>query len=127
MHFVRCLLCVLLACTLAACSMTAPRFPGTVVQPPVDLAGRWQMTLGDTTSVFVLTPTAGYHHHVTSPTAAGAPVDASIQAYRGPHYLVVADPAQAGGVSVFRVQGATSDQLRIAALDPARTEALLKA
>lgn len=127
MHSIPCWLSVFLAGTLAACGVTPTRFPGTVVQPPVDLAGRWQMTLGDTTSVFVLTPAAGYHYNVTSPTAAGAPTDASIQAYGGAHYLVVADPAQAGGVSVFRVQGAAPDQLRIAALDPHRTEAVLKA
>jgi len=128
MKSVRNVLYLVLAWTLAACGVTADHFPGTAVPPPVDLAGSWHMTLGETTSVFVLTPAASNHYQVMSPTSdePAAPMDASIQAYRGAHYLVVADTAQSSGMSVFRIQGATPDLLRIAAFDPNKTEAVLK-
>lgn len=120
--------CVVVACMLAACGVTAERFPGTVVAPPADLSGQWQMALQGQTSVFVLTPSEPNHYQVTSPTVDGPAqaMDASIQVYRDAHYLVVTDPGVATGASVFRVLDFTPTSLRIAALDPRKTEALLK-
>lgn len=112
---------------LAACGVTADRFPGTAVPSPVALDGRWQLVLGGQTSVFVLTPSATHHYQVTSPTAPdAATMDASVQAYQGAHYLVVTDPASTAGMSVFRVVDVAPDALRIAALDPKKTEAALR-
>lgn len=128
MRRVTLLLCVLYAVLLAACGVRADRFPGTVVPSPVDLAGQWQMVLGGQVSVFSLAPAAAHHYTVTS--SAGGPtetMDASIQQYGGAHYLVVADTSQTHGVSVFRVVDAAPATLRIAALDPAKTEAFLTA
>jgi hypothetical protein len=126
---VRYLLCLVLAWMLAACGVTSARFPGTVVPPPADLSGQWQLVLGGQTSVFVLTPAAPNHYHVTSPGAndPATSMDASIQVYRDAQYLVVADTAQAAGVSVFRITGFSPAGLRIAALDPKKTQAVLEA
>ena len=122
------LLCLLFAWSLAACGVTTARFPGTVVAPPADLAGQWQMVLGGQTSVFALAPAAPNHYRVTSPGSSDATsMDASIQVYRDAHYLVVADTSQATGVSVFRVVDFSPGALRIAALDPAKTAAVLQA
>lgn len=119
---------VIVACVLAACSVTTERFPGTVVAPPADLSGQWQMELQGRTSVFVLTPSTPHHYQVSSPTADGPAqtMDASIQVWRDAHYLVVAEPGAGTGASVFRVLDFTPTSLRIAALDPRKTEALLK-
>lgn len=122
------LLCLLCTVLLAACGVRADRFPGTVVPSPVDLAGQWQMVLGGQVSVFALAPAAANHYTVTS--TAGGPtetMDASIQQYGGAHFLVVTDTTMTRGVSVFRVVDAAPATLRIAALDPAKTEAFLKA
>lgn len=125
---VRFLLCLLFAGALAACAATADRFPGTVVAPPADLAGKWQMVLGGQTSVFVLTPAATNHYQVTSQAANEPPTtkDASIQIYNGAHYLVIADTTQSTGLSIFQVRDFSPAGLRIVALDPKKTEALLK-
>jgi hypothetical protein len=122
------LLCLLYTVLLAACGVRADRFPGAVVPSPIDLVGQWQMTLGGQVSVFSLEPATANHYKVTS--GAGGPaetMDASIQQYGGAHYLVVTDTTLTQGVSVFRVVDAAPATLRIAALDPAKTEAFLKA
>jgi hypothetical protein len=122
------LLCVLCTVLVAACGVRADRFPGTVVPSPVDLAGQWQMVLGGQVSVFALAPAAAHHYKVTSGAGGSTEtMDASIQQYGGAHYLVVTDTTLTRGVSVFRVVDAAPAALRIAALDPGKTEAFLKA
>jgi hypothetical protein len=119
---------VIVAGVLSACGVTTERFPGAVVAPPADLSGQWQMELQGQTSIFVLTPSAPNHYQVRSPTAAGPAqtMDARIQLWRDTHYLVVAEPGAGTGASVFRVLDFTPASLRIAALDPRKTEAVLK-
>lgn len=118
------LVCLLVCVALTACGVTADRFPGTVVTPPVALAGQWQLTLGGATSTYDVAAAANQHYRVTQAGQEGA-MDASIQVWRDTLYLVALDVARPDDVRVFKVQGATPDTLRIAALDPARTEAAL--
>lgn len=125
---VRFLLCLVVAAMLAACGVTGTRFPGTVVAPPADLTGQWQLVLGGQTSVFVLTPAAPNHYYVTSPGSnePATKMDASVQVYRDAQYLIVADTTQSTGVSVFRITSFSPAGLKIAALDPKKTQAVLQ-
>lgn len=117
-------LSLLVACFLVACGVRADRFPGAAVAPPVELAGQWQLVLGGETSTFDLAPAARNHYRVTQPGREDV-MDASVQAWQGAHYLVVTDAVKPDGVSVFKVLDAGPGSLRIAALDPAKTEAVL--
>ncbi|MDQ2819925.1 MAG: hypothetical protein M3Y65_05945 [Pseudomonadota bacterium] len=129
MKAVKVAMCFLLSVTIAACGVVADRFPGTVVPPPTDLTGQWTLDFAGKTSVFSLTPAATNHYRVSQP---GSPepdtvMDASIQLWQGAPFLIIADLNQKTGTSIFRVLDANATSIRIAALDPAKTAAVLQA
>ncbi len=72
---------LLLCLSLAACGVSADRFPGTVVAPPMDLAGQWQL-VGERNGRYALEPAASNHYSIK--TDAGEPagtLDVTIQLF----------------------------------------------